>query len=163
MTEPDVPNEEEKRGKYRSSGNRDRTFTEFGWMYSNDSESIWKDERENKNGRRQLVGPDGGYYPRTLNDKKNANPDKLWYVLGPIYIGDLEISKNMKIWHEEREVYLKAQQMDIVERQPVILFEIVDSHPREYVEYMGYRMKYYVENGILKSEEQVHDELMESL
>lgn len=137
----------------------------FGWFFSDDSELVYNPQ-------------DGGCGP-IIQDKEGNFEDRyigraqrkvaegrggLWMRLGPIVIDDIEIRQNTKIWHEERDTWLRASEIRVSEEpEPIIQFQVEGTWPTEYIEYYGSDLIELREEGIIESQREVNDRAAKAL
>lgn len=140
----------------------------FGWRFDGDSERVWNPQDR---GTGPIIQHRNGeiedWFIGRAKRKQGEGRGLLWGRLGPVEIDGIEIRQNTKLWHDDREVWLRAIEIDVSDDpEPVILFKIDGSWPNEYVEYYGSDLEELREAGVIESQKEVNDraeEMLESL
>lgn len=129
-----------------------------GWLYSSENDRVWHSKKDG-------CGPvirhkDGEYSSIVLSarNKLNQARGELWSILGPVEYDGMEIRQYAKLWHTEREEWLRAVRINVgIECIPYVTFTIDGSAPRTSLTYNGNRLAELREEGILETQKEVND------
>lgn len=137
----------------------------FGWWFDRNSDRVWNPQ-ENGTGP-IIMMKDGELEDRYIQRGKRKVAEGnggLWGRLGPVDIDGIEIRRNTKIWHDDRETWLRASEIDVSEDpEPIIRFKIDGSWPVQYIEYYGSDLEELREEGVIESEREVNDRAEEAI
>lgn len=114
------------------------------------------------NGLYVLIWPDGDFIVpiREAKDKIERGQHTLWNRIGPLEFHDVEVRHGSKFFHTGREVHLRAESVNLdAEGYPWVTFKVVDSWPHEFIEYDGEQLAERIAMGVLKTPQQVHEDV----
>jgi hypothetical protein len=110
---------------------------------------------------RAIIIHEDGEFAEPVQNAKNRRArgqSTLWRRVGPLRYGDIEISHRTEVWHEEREHWWRAEEIDIFEDgEPVVTFQVKGSGPKQYFEVFGSQLAEMVEQGLLTSKQAVNE------
>lgn len=108
-----------------------------------------------------LLVEDDGQFSKFIKEAKRKVAEgrqTLWFRAGSVEIGDLEITEHTEIYHEEREQWLKAEEIDVLDDgTPVIQFKIKGTWPRLHMTLNGDELQELYEDGVLTSKAAVNE------
>jgi len=116
---------------------------------------------------RAIIIRDSGEFIKPVQDakeqKRRANA-RLWERIGPLRYGDILFRFRSEVWHEEREEWWTAEEVDIYsDGEPAITFRVKVSHPVQQVTLRGSEIADRVANGTLISKAAVNEDLEQQL
>lgn len=130
----------------------------FGWWFDEDGR-VWNPVK--KGAGPIIQTSDGeleGRYIGRFRDQVARGRGGLWGRLAPVEIDGIEIRQNTKLWHDDRETWIRAVEIDVSDDpEPIIRFKIDGSWPAEYVEYYGSDLEELREQGVIESQKEVND------
>lgn len=137
----------------------------FGWRFDENSDRVWNPQHK---GGGPIIQSRGGEiedrYIGRAKRKRGEGRGLLWGRLGPIQIDGIEIRQNTKIWHDDREAWLRAVEIDVSDDpEPIIMFKIDGSWPNEYVKYYGSDLEQLRQDGVIESQKEVNDRAADML
>lgn len=117
-----------------------------------------------------IVSTEDGLYGAVAESQDSVQHQKnrLWNLLTPLSYGDVEMRKNVEVYHTEREVYLKAERILVDDDGlPGFVFQVAprdfSGESEELLRVWGDQFAEWVENETVKTKEQVNDELQEMM
>lgn len=84
----------------------------------------------------------------------------LWGRVGPLRYGDLELSYRTEVWHDDRDEWWVAEEVNIYgDGEPEVTFRAKGTDPAECVRVLGSQLAELVSDGVLRSKQAVNDEV----
>lgn len=101
---------------------------------------------------------------QNAKDKIARGRQTLWSRVGPLRYGDIELSYRTEVWHEEREEWWRAVEINLYSNgEPVFKFERKGTEPREFVRIYGSHLADLVREDTLASKAEVNERAEEML
>lgn len=139
----------------------------YGWFYSKDSEMVWNPQSDGSGPL--IIDKDGEVEDRYLGRamrKRGQGRGGLWGRLAPVEIDGMEIRQNTKLWHDDREVWLRAVEIDLIEEpdvEPRITFKVEGTSPQTFLKYPAHLLVELREEGTIESQKEVNDRAEQAL
>lgn len=118
----------------------------------------------------KIVATDDGLYGAVARAQKKTrdSSNDLWSLLTPLSYGHVDLRKNVEVYHTDREVYLKAERILIDDDGlPGFVFQVAprdfSGESEELLRVWGDQFAEWVENGTIKTKQEVSDELMDMM
>lgn len=137
----------------------------YGYLFSQESDRVWNNKRPPYEGP-IIIDEDGGFnrFIKDAKEKLQSAEGTLWHRLAPLEIGGAEIKKNTVLYHQEDDVRLKAETIDVDEEgTPYVQFRVKHSNPVTHRTYRGPDLEELREEDVLLTEQEIHDNTMELL
>lgn len=153
--------DQSEKGVYAGSNERD-WGEQYGWFFSPDSQRVYNPQ-DGAPGP-LIITADGEVeerYIRRAQRKVGQGTGMLWGRLAPVEIGSIEIRRDTKIWHDEREDWLVADRIELIEEpepEPRLTFIVQGAWPRTRLSYPASRLKELREDGVIESQKEVNDQ-----
>lgn len=135
----------------------------YGWFYSPDSEMVYNPQEA---GSGPLIVTEKGeiedrYLGRAM-EKRGQGRGGLWSRLGPIEIDGVEIRQNTKLWHDERDEWLRAAEIDVVTEpdvEPSVTFIAGDAsrQPQVHLTYLASTLEELRDSEVIESQKEVNE------
>lgn len=144
------------------TSSREDWGSKYGWFYSPDSERVYNPQ--NGSSGPLIITKDGemeDQYVGRAYRKMREGEAGLWGRLGPVEIGGIEIREKTKVWHDDREEWLIADRVELIERpevQPQITFRVKGTMPPTRLTYSASRLVELRQDGILESQQEINDQ-----
>ncbi len=113
-----------------------------------------------------LIHEDGDFIEPVQNAKNRRAKAKstLWRRIGPLRYGDIEISHRTEVWHEGRDEWWRAEEIDIYEDgEPEVTFYAKGTGPRQYFKLYGSQIAELVGQNLLTSKQEVNEQAEQML
>lgn len=138
----------------------------FGWWFDSDTERVWNPQGK-RGGGPIITDREGNIEDRFIERfqrKVGEGRGGLWGRLGPVEIDGIEIRQNTKIWHDEREEWLRAVEIDVSrDPEPIITFKVDGSWPETYIKYYGSDLEDLRQQDVIESQKEVNDRAEQAL